>query len=128
MPTINFTLEEIEKHFHDALCNAVGTGYMDQYGIEVDFDDNDYKTAKEKLESPCYEDILMQILRDGKGLIMKDVEGEGDNTKSITIQDVYDRFHLIPMQYMVDLICENDDATTADVIIQIVFYKEIIFG
>jgi hypothetical protein len=125
---IILTQEESEKYFHTALCNAVGTGYMNSYGIELCYNDEDYEAAKTKLESPCFEDVLMQILRDGKTLTLSDIEGNGTNNASITLKEVHERVSLTPIQHLSDLIAENDDAVTADVIIQSVFYKDIIFG
>lgn len=125
---ISLTKKESEEYFYNALCNAVGTGYMNSYGIEMDFNSDDYKSAKTKLKSPCFEDVLMQILRDGKQLILTDIEGEGENTKSINLTDVHERVCKMPVNHLMDMIEQNDDAITADVLIQTVFYSEIIFG
>lgn len=125
---IVLTPQESEEYFYNALCNAEGTGYMNSYGIKMTFFNADYLAAKNKLQSPCYEDVLMQMLRDGKELTYQDIEGEGDMTHSITLQDVHDRVQLTPIKHLTDMIEENDDAETADVILQTVFFKEIVFG
>lgn len=125
---ITLTPKESEQYFYNALCNAVGTNYMDGYGLEMSFFNRDYLAAKEKLQSPCYEDVLMQILRDGKKLTFVDNESEGDMTRSITLADVHERVQLTPFQHLKDMIEENDDATTADVILQTVFFQEVVFG
>jgi len=128
------TLDKIEseKYFHNALCNAVGSGYMNGYGIELVCDDADYKKAKSDIVtsgvSPCYEDVLMQVLRNGGKLTFEDVEGEGDMTRSITINDVHDKVSKTPINHLTDMMRENDDATTADVILQTVFFDEVVFG
>lgn len=123
---IKLTNEESLEMFYTALCN--GLGYVEGYGLELDYDGEDYKSAREKLESPCYEDVLIQILKDGNKLTLIDKENDGDITSSITIEDVYDRVSKTPFRFLSDMINENDDAETADVIIQTVFYEEIIFG
>lgn len=125
---IKLTPQESEQYFYNALCNAVGTNYMDGYGLEMSFFSRDYLAAKEKLKSPCYEDVLMQILRDGKKLTFVDNESEGDMTRSITLKDVHERVQLTPIKHLTDMIEENDDVVTADVILQTTFFGEIIFG
>lgn len=125
---IKLTPQESEEYFYNALCNAVGTNYMEGYGLEMSFFSRDYLAAKEKLKDPCYENILMQILRDGKKLTFVDNESEGDMTRSITLQDVHDRVQLTPFAHLMNMINENDDAETADVILQTVFFQEIVFG
>jgi hypothetical protein len=123
---IILTHEESEKYFYNALCNSLG--YVDGYGLEMDFKREDYKSAKNKLKNPCYEDILMQILRDGNKLTLVDFEGDGDQTKSITLADVHSRVQETPIRHLMNMIEENDDAETGDVILQQVFYQEIVFG
>lgn len=122
------TLEpkESETYFHNAICN--GLGYVQGYGIQLDYKEKEYKNAKKKLTSPCFEDVLMQILKDGGTLTMTDIEGEGDMTRSITLKDVHERVQKTPLSHLQDMIDENDDAVTADVIIQTVFFENIIFG
>jgi len=122
---IILTHEESENFFYNSLCNSLG--YIQGYGLELDFKKADYQSAKEKLTSPCYEDVLMQILRDGNKLTLKDLEGS-EYTESIVLADVHERVQDVPFGHLCDMINENDDATTGDVIIQWVFYQEIIFG
>ena len=67
---------ESEEYFYNALCN--GLGYIcSGYGLELHVKDKDYKAAKEKLLKEataaktglvCYEDVLMQVLKDGNKL------------------------------------------------------------
>ncbi len=129
---IKLTPAESEEYFHNALCN--GLSQMMGYGLDIDYDADDYKAAKESLnaKSPnvgvCFEDVFMEILRMGKKLSFKDIEGDGDMDKSITLEDVHNRVQKTPLDHLNDMIEENDDADTADVILQTVFYENIIFG
>ena len=128
---ITLTPQESEQHFFDALCNAVGTGYMDGYGLELEAGHEAYKAAKQKLlsqggDSPCYEDILMQILRDGGSLTFKDTECDDEYT--VTLKDVHDRVAKTPIKHLLDAVNEDGDVVTADAILQTVFFEEIIFG
>lgn len=128
---VNLTHAESEEYFYNSLCN--GLGYVTSgYGLELDYVSSDYQEAKTKLketnEGICFEDVLMQILKDGKKLTLIDIEGEDEMTRSITLEDVHDRVPLTPIDFLMEMINEQDDANTADVIIQTVFYNEIIFG
>lgn len=130
---IKLTPQESEEYFYNALCN--GLEYTTSgYGLFLDYSDEDYADAKTKLEkdSPlslaCYEDVLMEMLRMGKTLTMVDEEGEGDNNSTITLKEVHERVSNVPARHLMDMINENDDGDTADVIIQQVFFNDIIFG
>lgn len=120
------TEEESLEFFHNALCNAVGTGYINAHGIRLTYNEKEYQLSKSKLNNPCLEDVWIQMLKDGYKLTLKDMEGDGDMT--ITIKDVYEKVQLTPFEHLSNMINENDDAETADVILQTVFYGEVIFG
>lgn len=131
--TILLTPQESEDFFHRALCNAVGTGYMDSYGLEFICNSSDYDKAKETLRlqgisAPAYEDVLMQVLRQGDTLQVIDHECEGEYSRNITLYMVHNRVCNAPMRRLLEMYHEDDDAETADVIIQIVAFNEIIFG
>jgi hypothetical protein len=121
---IILTHEESENLFLDAMCNALG--YISGYGLELYFDNTEYK--KYRKEGMCYEDVLLEILRNGGKLTLIDNECEGEYTKSITIQDVHDKVQDTPIKHLMDAINEHGDADTSDVILQSVFYGEVIFG
>ena len=130
---IKLTPQESEEYFYNALCN--GLGYTTSgYGLSLDYSDEEYGEAKEKLEKDnpkslaCFEDVLMEMLRMGYTLTMVDEEGEGDNNSTITLKDVHERVSNAPARHILDMINENDDGDTADVIIQQVFFNDIIFG
>lgn len=122
---IKFTKEEAQGIFLDALCN--GISYISGYGLDLDYKKEDYKQAKANCKGSSYEDVLLQILLDGNSLTIIDEEDE-DNVNTITIQDVYDRISSVPIDHLSDMINGNDDATTADVILQTIFFNEIIYG
>lgn len=129
---IVFEKEEAEELFYNSLCN--GLGYVGGYGLELSFEDADYEKAKTTLkkktpnETICYEDVLMQILREGGELVLIDHECDGEYTSRIKLEDVHERVALTPIRHLTDAINANDDAETADCIIQSVFFKDIIFG
>ena len=123
---ITLTKQESEELFYNSLCN--GLEYISGYGIELDFAKSDYEKAISNSKSSCYEDVLMQILRDGNVLKVIDEEYDGEYNSSITLKDVHNKVQETPVEHLMDAINENDDACTADVILQTVFYEDIIFG
>ena len=124
---ISLTHEESENYFFNSICNALD--YVQSgYELELTYNLSDYKKAMSKLENPCYEDVLMKILKDGGILTMKDIGCEDSYTSSININDVHERVQNTNIRHLVNMINKNDDAVTGDVIIQQVFFNEIIFG
>jgi hypothetical protein len=124
---IKLNAKESEEYFYNALCN--GRGCMNDYGLELEYDADEYKKSRKKLsEGVCFEDVLMQMLRDGYKLTINDIECEGEYTRSIGIEEVHERVEKTPLRHLSNMINENDDAETADVILQTVFFEDIIFG
>lgn len=128
---IILTPQESEDFFHTALCN--GLSYIDGYGLELTYKNLDYRKASETLRAqsisaPAWEDILMQILRQGDTLRIVDHECDGEYSRDITLADVHTHVPTAPMSRLLDMYNEDDDAETADVILQWVAYQEIIFG
>jgi hypothetical protein len=131
---IIFTAEEAEQHFHNALCNGSNLPY---YGLTLDYSEADYAKAKKSLvqkqkkgkfgETICREDVWLEILKIGGKLTLIDEEN-AVKPKSITLKHVHTRIGKTPLKHLVDAINENDDADTADAILQTVFYGEVIFG
>ena len=130
---IKLSNSESEEYFYNALCNAVGTGYMRGYGLVLEVDQTEYSAAKDALLAsgtnslPCYEDVLMQLLRDGGTLTFTDEEDE-ESTYPIKLAEVHERVATTPIEHLMDMVNEMDDACTADVILQTVFFNEVIFG
>ena len=123
---ISLTPIESEDYFFNALCN--GLHELGQYGIELDYIEDEYKLSRASLgpNAPCFEDVLMQMLRDGYKLAFTDTEAE--ETMFITINDVHAKVQTTDSRHLLDMINEQDDAITADVILQTVIYGEVIFG
>jgi hypothetical protein len=128
---IVLTPQESEEIFFSALCNAYGTGYMNGYELELRWQKKSYVQAKQRLEergeSPCVEDILLEILRGGGQLTYFDIKGR-EGSWTINLQDVHDKVCNAPTRNILNFIEERDDAEDADVILQTVFMGEIMFG
>ncbi len=127
---------ESEDFFHAALCN--GAGEIAQYGFELDYSNEKYREAKDSLlkkqESGefsgmiCREDIWMEILRVGGTLTLVDTENKGEYTSTISRKDVWEGVQQSPTNHLFDMANERDDAITADVILQTVFFNDVVFG
>ena len=127
---INLTHEESEAHFYNAICN--GLGELRYYDLELDYDAKEYKAAKQQLSDrqpdtqACWEDVLMEMLRSNNTLWI--VDQNDSERHPITLDLVHERVQQTPVNHLMNAINENDDATTADCIIQTVIYGEVIYG
>ena len=125
---ISLTHEESEKIFHNSLCNGHQIAY---YGLELDYSEEEYEKAKQRLidrdENRCLEDVWMEMLRGGATLTLVDNEN-GEDPSVITMAEVHERVQNAPVRHLLDAINEQDDGDTADVILQSVFYGDVIFG
>lgn len=127
--TVKLTKEESEKHFHNALCNGSDLASNGS----LDYSAKDYTAARNNFKklnpgkSPCLEDVWMQILRDGKPLKYIDHEDKDMNT-TITLKMIHTRVAKTPLNHLQDSINEQDDATTAHVILQTVIFGKVIYG
>lgn len=124
--------QESEEMFHIALCN--GLNYISGYGLILEEDEQDYQAAKQSLKSKnpnqeiCYEDILLEILRLGKSLTLVDKEGNGADNSTISLSHVHERMNNIPLINLAHIIENQDDSVDADIVLQTVFFNEVIFG
>ena len=127
---INLTHEESEAHFYNAICN--GLGELKYYDLDLDYDAKEYKAAKQQLSNKqpdtqaCWEDVLMEMLRSNNTLWI--VDQNDSERHPITLDLVHERVQQTPVNHLMNAINENDDATTADCIIQTVIYGEVIYG
>jgi hypothetical protein len=125
---IQLTEEESEKIFHNSLCNGHQIAH---YGLQMDYSEEEYEEAKKRLqkkgEDDCLEDVWLEILKGGGTLTLVDEEN-GMDPSVITLKDVHERVQESPVRHLLDAINEQDDGDTADVILQSVFYQDVIFG
>ena len=115
----------------NSLCN--GLGQLQAYGLELIFNDDDYTEAKKSYYKrnnqnsvACYEDILLEILTNGKQLSFIDEESE--ETYFFKLDSALKNLDNLPPQWILQLVNEEDDAITADVVLQFCLFNEIVFG
>jgi hypothetical protein len=125
---IVLTPEESENIFYNSLCNGHGLAYS---GLSIETSEIEYDKAKLRLvgsnQTICLEDVWMEILRGGGKLTLVDNEN-GEDPASITMPLVHERVQTAPVNHLLDAINEQDDGITAEVILQQVFYQDVIFG
>ena len=131
--TLALTTSKAEEIFLDSLCN--GLDYLGGYGLSYEYEKADYLAAKARLKAKlsenaaiCREDVLMEILRGGGELKFIDNENENENDSTLTIAMVHERVAKTPIRHITDFLEGNDDATTADCVLQTVLFNEIVFG
>ena len=126
---IVLTKKESQDIFYNALCN--GLGEIRHYGKWLDYSGGRYLDAYELLNkkgtSACHEDILIQMLKSGCQIHIGDYE-ELDLRHTITMATVYERVCKTPIENLLNIIKEEDDAWDADAVLQTVFFNEIIYG
>jgi hypothetical protein len=115
----------------NSLCN--GLGELSSYGLELTFNDEDYTEAKKSYYKrnnqnsvACIEDILMEILNNGKHIAF--VDHETDEVFFLTMELALSNLDKLEVERVIQLIDETDDAETADVVLQTCLFGEIIFG
>jgi hypothetical protein len=126
--TIKLSNAKAEEIFFNALCN--GLGQLGMYGLLLDVNENQYRDARSQLgpSGICFEDVLIKMLKLGYPLSFKDDELDGEYDANITLQDVHERVPTAPSYLLDAMLTGEDDACTADGILQWVMYNEIIFG
>jgi hypothetical protein len=129
---IKLTKEEKLNFFYDALCNGLGS--LRDYNLQLEFNEEDYFEFKKKLteENPkiavCYEDVLMEMIKNGKVLNIIDEGYDGEYNAIISLDTILSNMEKTPIENLMNIYNENADAWDADVLLQTVLYGEIIFG
>ncbi len=122
------TNEEVLEIIYRAFCDG-GISQLNCHGFSLDYNDIDYSEAKKKLNDPCYEDVLVQILRDGKTITFVDIEGDETNTL-LTLETALKHLSLPnSIKTCVSILNEEDyDAITCDEALQLALFGKVDFG
>lgn len=122
---IELSQEEMYQALFTLLCE--GLYYFPEYGFTLEYSEEEYKEAKKTAREKTVEGIQVQMLLNGNGLTFEDQEG-GDNTAVLTLKLVEENISLIPADILAELVTGYADADMSDQALQIILYKEIIFG
>lgn len=128
---LKLTTTESEEFFYNAMCNGLGF-VLNAYDLQLDYITDEYALARESLATKddvvCFEDVLIQMLRMGYKLTIKDIGCDGEFDCTIGLENVHNRVQMAPIKHLMDMVNMRDDGDTADAILQHVFYGEYIFG
>ncbi len=118
-----------ETYFHKALSKQ----NLEKIGFEISYNPKDYKNAENKLfKKPItYYDvcngstneIIMQMLRDNKEIIISSNSGKG----SITLNKIHEAIMTAPDWIIERYLTEEDDIISANCLIQYISLGEVIF-
>ena len=120
---------EAEEVFFNCLCD--NDLYI--HDLEIVSSDKLYERARTnwiKLNDrqfPTIEDVWMQILRDGGKLGLKDWS-RSEQLAVVTLEELQERMSKAPSKNLINVLEGNYDVTDTDVILQTIFYGEVIFG
>ena len=78
----------------------------------------------------CYPDVMAWAAKNRKHfkVTVRDDEGEGRNTTPLTIERGVQAMQQKYPRHFEDMVKENDDATTSDVLLQCILFDEIVYG
>ena len=129
--SIKLTEDFKKEIIFNSLCN--GLGQLQCYGLNLLWSDEDYTEAKksyyqrtQRISGACYEDILMELLEMKKRVVFEDLEtGEFFDLK---LSDALTNLDNLPIWVIVQILEENDDGETADIVLQYCLFNEVVFG
>ena len=124
------TKEGLLKMFYNSLCSgSIGFGC-----IELDYDQKSYNQTRLNLSSkngnhPCWEDVIVEMLRQGYRLAWIDVEEDDFAQRHwFTLADLMDNFDCIEPHHLASMLDGMDDAVTHDSILQSLLLGEVVYG
>lgn len=122
---IFFTRRDTLKIFHGALCD--GLSALRYYDLELTFNDTQYQLSRRKLRKCCYEDVLIQMLKDGFPLRLKDMS-EDTRARTLTFKLLIKRLPTVDLGTIAKAISGDGDSQSADIILQTCFFGKVIYG
>lgn len=124
--------DEFKKEIlFNSLCNGLGQ-ICSYYDLQWDVSETFYDEAKKELteQKPnvaiCIEDVLMKVLENGKSVKIVDLENE--ETHYLRLKDSLFKMDKLPIWVINQFLDESDDSDSADVVLQICIFGEVIFG
>ena len=121
--------EDVFKILLTCFCDG-GLELLRNCGISLDWDETDYKAAREALKDPCLEDVWIQMLREKRRLFVVDGENENEET-DITLEKALENFkNPEAAEDIVLLLSENGDydAIPCYRLLQYALYGKVIYG
>ena len=117
------TKEEVITILYNCFCDS-GITELYTCGVNLDYNQKDYNTAKKKLDDPCIEDIYVQMLKDEKPLRFV------DSTESVllSLSIATENFKLPEaIRSCYAILSEDYDAYACFYVLQFALYGKIIY-
>lgn len=110
-----------------------GFNFFPLYGLSVDYDEDIYRITADALKAKstdtvCHEDVLMAMIGAGHELTITDEEGGGDSVGSLSVRTIMKNWDAIDARHLLAIRDEQDDADTADCILQTLCFGSVIYG
>ncbi len=114
--------EEKREILLSALCNSGHFAYGDMY-VESDQDE----FGREHCKTNIIEEIWMAVLENGRQLTIVDNIEAGEE-HSFDLVKAYSQMDKLPKGIVADYLAGNDDADSADYVIETILFGEKIYG
>jgi hypothetical protein len=128
MTKYQLSKSQAEDVFFNCLCD----NDIFIHSLQWMYSKKSYEVSKQKLmemykgSTPCYEDVLMQILKDGGKLGIIDLESDCE-VYHVTLADIHEKINECPIDQLMNVLNEEYDVSDTDVIIQTIFFGEVIY-
>ena len=126
-------IEITKKYSTDDLVNLLSTAiYGCSYWCSgLDYDSNEYKEARKRLienrnNEPCYEEVLVEMLENGKSIYW--IDSEDDSRNELTLEKLLNGIKLNAEERPSDCDLDSGDAITVDCIIQYALFNNVLYG
>ena len=127
--TLNITKTYETEDLVNILADAMmGCAY---WCSEIDYDDNEYEEARERLKANgndniCYEEVLVEMLENEKSIYF--IDREDDTRSEMTLAKLIWGIKRNAEERPWDCDLDKGDAITSDCIIQFALFNEVLFG
>lgn len=136
---VEFEQEDVKTILYDSFCNG-GLSELRYASVSIDWNTKknkaNYLSAKKRLEKNkkdtiCYEDVMIEILMAGDSISFTDYEGEQDFI--LTMQSVMNIFNSLGSEDKADLMTILTDECSCDAYnygngLQLALFGEVVYG
>lgn len=94
--------------------------------MKIECNDDEYSQAKKLLVTPTIESVWMEILKNGCNLTI--VDNEDYSRHSFSMINAYEAISSLPSEILLQFVNNDDDAESADYVLEYIMYGEKIYG
>lgn len=124
------TVTATQEEKLEVVLNSLSNTYLFNGNLlSLKYSDKIYNKYSKQLgnDDVCYEDVLIAIIKAGEVIKIYDEEGE-EYVGELSLNKIEANWDSIRSEDILDIIKENDDADTADNILQCLTLGSIIYG